>query len=260
MVTVALAQLELRPRAEGALSRPLSLGTSAVAAAAEQGAQFVVLPELWPTGPFELETTLDAAQPLGGEFTTTMAKAARDNALWVHAGSFLERTPDGRLFNTSLLFDDAGELVATYRKRYLFGFDEGEATLIDAGDEVVVVDTPLGPTGLATCYDLRFGEHFRELIDAGAHAVVIASGWPVRRIRHWDVLAASRAIENQIWIVATNSAGISRDVPLGGHSCVVDPWGVEVAADDKPGLLLAEVDPGMPARTRAEFPVLRDRR
>lgn len=260
MVTVALAQLELAPRPEGELTRPLSLGTDAVAAAAEQGAQFVVLPELWPTGPFELETTLAAAQALNGEFAETMAHAARANSLWVHAGSFLERATDGRLFNTSLLFDDQGDLVATYRKRYLFGFDQGEAALIDAGDEVVVVDTPLGPTGLATCYDLRFGEHFRELIDAGAQTAVIASGWPVRRISHWDVLAAARAIDNQMWIVATNSAGISRDVPLGGHSCVVDPWGVVVAADDQPGLLLTEVDPAMPTRTRSEFPILRDRR
>lgn len=260
MVTVALAQLDLQPRNPGNLSRPLDLGGDAVAAAAEQGAQFVVLPELWPTGPFELDETVGAAQPFDGEFVSTMATYAADYGLWLHAGSFLERASGGRIFNTSVLFDDHGDVAGTYRKRHLFGFDEGEAALIDAGDDVVVVNTPLGPTGLATCYDLRFPEHFRLLLDAGAHVVALASGWPVRRIHHWDTLAQARAVENQMWLLACNTAGISGQVPQGGHSVVVDPWGRCVWAGDEPTILLADVDPGMPAQTRAEFPVLRDRR
>ena len=257
---VALAQLELQPRAAGSLTRPLSVGADAVADAAAQGAQFVVLPELWSTGPFELDETLGAAQPLDGEFATTMAAVAAEHGVWLHAGSFLEQAPDGRVFNTSVLFNDRGEVAATYRKRHLFGFDEGEAALIDAGEDIVVVDTPLGPTGLATCYDLRFPEHFRLLLDAGAHVVALASGWPVRRIHHWDTLAQARAVENQMWLLACNTAGVSGEVPQGGHSVVVDPWGRCVWAGDEPTIVFADVDPGMAGQTRAEFPVLRDRR
>ena len=260
VVRVALAQLGLQPRPQGAVSRPLSLGTDAVVAAAAGGAQFVVLPELWATGPFELPETVGAAQPFDGEFVHTMAACAAEQSVWLHAGSFLERTDDGLIFNTAVLFDDNGEVAATYRKRHLFGFDEGEAALIDAGDDIVVVDTPLGATGLATCYDLRFPEHFRLLLDAGAHVVALCSGWPVRRIHHWDVLAQARAVENQLWLLACNTAGISGEVPQGGHSVVVDPWGRCVWADDQPTILHADIDPAMPVKTRSEFPVLRDRR
>ena len=260
VVKVALAQLGLEPRSNGSLSRPLSVGVDAIRAAAEGGAQFVVLPELWATGPFELPETVDAAQAFHGEFVNTMASCAAELSVWLHAGSFLELAEDGRIFNTSVLFDDHGKVFATYRKRHLFGFDEGEAALIDAGDDIVVVDTPLGPTGLATCYDLRFPEQFRLLLDAGAHVVVLCSGWPVRRIHHWDVLTQARAIENQQWLVACNTAGMSGEVPQGGHSVVVDPWGRCQWADDQPTILYADIDPAMPGKTRSEFPVLRDRR
>ena len=260
MVKVALAQMGLEPRSDGSLTRPLQLGADAIAAAARGGAHFVVLPELWSTGPFELEETVGAAQPFDGEFVATMAAQAAQNGVWLHAGSFLELAPDGRIFNTAVLFNDRGEVVATYRKRHLFGFDEGEAALIDAGDDIVVVDTPLGRTGLATCYDLRFPENFRLLLDAGAEVVSLASGWPVRRIHHWDVLTQARAVENQMWLLACNTAGVSGEVPQGGHSVVVDPWGRCTWAGGEPEILLAEVDTAMAAKTRAEFPVLRDRR
>lgn len=260
VVKVALGQLGLDRRPPGELMRPLSVGEAAVVEAATGGAEFVLLPELWATGPFELGETVAAAQPFDGAFVTTMAAQAAKSRVWLHAGSFLERGDDGRIFNTSVVFDDRGDLVATYRKRHLFGFDEGEAALIDAGDDIIVVETPLGPTGLATCYDVRFPEHFRLLLDAGAHSVALTSGWPVRRINHWDVLTQARAVENQVWLLACNTAGVSGEVPQGGHSVVVDPWGRCVWADDQPRVLLADVDPGMVAQTRAEFPVLRDRR
>lgn len=260
VVKVALGQVGLEPRPAGSLTRPLSIGTDAVRTAAEAGAEFVVLPELWPSGPFELPETIASAQPFDGQFVSAMAAQAAASNVWLHAGSFLELAGDGRIFNTSVLFDDRGEVAATYRKRHLFGFDEGEAALIDAGDDIVVVDTPLGPTGLATCYDLRFPEHFRLLLDAGAEVVALCSGWPVRRIHHWDILVQARAVENQLWMLACNTAGVSGEVPQGGHSVVVDPWGRCEWAADEPTVLVADVDPGMAARTRGEFPVLRDRR
>ena len=260
MVKVALAQVGLEPRPDGSLTRPLDVGGEAVAAAARDGAQFVVLPELWSTGPFELEETVGAAQPFDGEFVSTMAAHAAANHVWLHAGSFLEQADDGRIYNTSVLFDERGDVAATYRKRHLFGFDEGEAALIDAGDDIVVVETPLGATGLATCYDLRFPEQFRLLLEAGAEVVTLTSGWPVRRIHHWDVLTQARAVENQMWLLACNTAGVSGEVPQGGHSVVVDPWGRCQWAGAEPAILFADVDPAMSAQTRAEFPVLRDRR
>ena len=79
---------------------------------------------------------------------------------------------------------------------------------MSGGDELVVVDTPLGPTGLATCYDMRFPELFRALTEGGATAVLLTSGWPTPRIEHWDVLTRARAIENQTWFIACNEVGV----------------------------------------------------
>lgn len=263
MVTVALIQVDLTT-SDAARPRPLQPVEALIRDAAADGAEFIVLPELWRTGPFELESTVGAAEPITGPTAVAMSDLAAELGVWLHAGSILES--DGapaaaRLFNTSLLFDPAGELIATYRKRHLFGFDSGEAALLDAGDDVVVVDTPLGPTGLATCYDLRFPEHFRTLLDVGAESIVLTSGWPDVRIGHWRTLTRARAIENQVNLLACNATGLSGTVPLGGSSAVIDPWGA-VTAEAGPGAttLLTQVDPTAPARTRAEFPVLRDRR
>ncbi len=103
-------------------------------------------------------------------------------------------------------------VVATYRKIHVFGYG-GEAELMSAGDELVVVDTPLGPTGLATCYDTRFPEQFRALAERGAQAFLITSGWPTKRIEAWDVLVQARAIEDQAWVIACNQVGMQKGVP-----------------------------------------------
>ncbi|MDQ1248590.1 MAG: Carbon-nitrogen family hydrolase [Actinomycetota bacterium] len=263
MVTVALVQVDLTT-SDPTRPRQVQPVEVLIREAAEDGAEFIVLPELWRTGPFELEATLGAAEPLTGPTAQAMAGLAAELGVWLHAGSMLELDlTDGadRRFNTSLLFGPTGDLVATYRKRHLFGFDTGEAALIDAGDEFVVVDTPLGRTGLATCYDLRFPEHFRALVDAGAESIVLTSGWPEVRIGHWTTLTAARAIEDQVNLLACNATGASGQMRLGGSSAVIDPWGAVVAqAGNGPQTLLAHVAPTAPGRARTEFPVLRDRR
>jgi predicted amidohydrolase len=130
-----------------------------------------------------------------------------------------------------------------------------------AGDDLVVLDTPLGRTGLATCYDLRFPEHFRDLVDLGATTFLIASGWPDRRIEHWRVLLQARAIEDQSWVVACNGVGTHAGVTLGGRSAVIDPLGTVLAeAGTDEEVLLADVDIDLATTWRGEFPALDDRR
>lgn len=260
MVRVAVVQLELPPRGPGQSLRDADSAQEAVVSAAKQGVELVVLPELWRTGPFELDTTVDAAMPLDDAEVSRWGELARRRGVWLCAGSILERDPGGpALYNTTLLFNSDGELVTTYRKRHLFGFDSGEAAVLDAGSSIVVVDTPLGATGLATCYDLRFPEHFRQLVDNGAQSVLLPTGWPLARLSHWQVLTRARAIENQVWLVGCNSVGRSGTVELAGHSVVVDPWGNAVEAEGAATTLIVDVDPALPELTRREFPVLRDR-
>ncbi|MFJ4829560.1 carbon-nitrogen family hydrolase [Streptomyces sp. NPDC088747] len=232
----------------------------------QAGVDLVVLPELWTTGAFAYEEFGAEAEPLVGPTYEVMAKAASDAGVWLHAGSIPERAPSdddsapGALYNTSLVFSPSGELAASYRKIHRFGFDKGEAVLMGAGSELVTVPLPDTTLGLATCYDLRFPELFRALVDAGAETLVLSAGWPERRRSHWTLLAQARAVENQAYVLACGTAGAHAGVPQAGHSIVVDPWG-EVLAEAGAGeeVLTVEFDPARVASTREQFPALKDR-
>ncbi|MFB8245198.1 carbon-nitrogen family hydrolase [Streptomyces sp. NPDC055952] len=226
----------------------------------QAGSDLVVLPELWTTGAFAYDAFATEAEPLDGPTHEAMAKAASDAGVWLHAGSIPERDPEGPLYNTSLVFSPSGDLAAAYRKIHRFGFDKGEAVLMGAGSELVTVRLPGTTLGLSTCYDLRFPELFRGLVDAGAETLVVAAGWPERRRAHWTLLAQARAVENQSFVVACATAGTHAGVPQAGHSIVVDPWG-EVLAEAGAGeeVLTVEFDPGKVAATREQFPALKDR-
>ncbi|OIJ69556.1 carbon-nitrogen family hydrolase [Streptomyces mangrovisoli] len=223
-------------------------------------ADLVVLPELWTTGAFAYERFGSEAEPLDGPTYEAMAKAASDAGVWLHAGSIPERDPDGPLYNTSLVFSPSGDLAAAYRKIHRFGFDKGEAVMMGAGEELVTVRLPETVLGLGTCYDLRFPELFRGLVDAGAETLVLPAGWPERRREHWTLLARARAVENQAFVLACGTAGTHARVPQAGHSIVVDPWG-QVLAEAGPDeeVLTVEFEPGQVAQTRELFPALKDR-
>ena len=227
----------------------------------QRGADLVVLPELWPVGAFAYTAFTDEAEPLHGPTHDLMAKAAADAGVWLHAGSFVERADDGTLYNTSLVFTPEGERAAAYRKIHRFGFDKGEAVMMGAGEELVTVALPQTTLGLATCYDLRFPELFRGLVDAGAQTLVVPAGWPERRRAHWTLLAQARAVENQAYVLAVGTAGTHAGVEQAGHSIAVDPWGevlAEAGADEE--VLTVEFDPAGVAATREQFPALKDRR
>jgi len=224
---------------------------------AQSGADLVVLPELWPNGGFAYDRWEDGAQALDGPVVTALRAATRDLGAMVHMGSLVERDGTGRLFNTSVLLGADGELLTTYRKVHLFGFGEGEPKLMTPGDGPVVHDR----LGLATCYDLRFPEMFRALLDAGAEVVLMPAAWPAKRVHHWRLLAQARAVENQTYVVACNTGGTHAGVPMGGHSLVVDPWGevlAEAGTDEE--VLVVDLDLDLVRATRAAFPVLADRR
>ncbi|MFD7323088.1 carbon-nitrogen family hydrolase [Streptomyces sp. NPDC059875] len=226
----------------------------------ERGAaDLVVLPELWPMGAFAYESFAAESEPLNGPTYEAMAAAARDAEVWLHAGSIVEAA-GGALYNTSLVFTPEGALAASYRKIHRFGFDKGEAVMMAAGDELVTVALPELTVGVGTCYDLRFPELFRGLVDAGAQAFVVPAGWPARRRAHWTLLARARAVENQAYMLACGTAGTHAGVEQAGHSIVVDPWG-EVLAEAGPGeeILRVELDAAKVTTTREQFPALKDR-
>lgn len=223
----------------------------------QRGADLVLLPELWPQGGFSYDRWEERAESLDGPVVTAMRAAARDLGATLHMGSLVERDEAGRLFNTSVLIGADGSVLTTYRKVHLFGFGDGEPKLMTAGDGAVVHDR----LGLATCYDLRFPEQFRLLLDGGAEVVLLVAAWPAKRVAHWRLLAQARAVENQSYVLACNTAGTHAGVPMGAHSMVVDPWGAVLAeAGEGEEVLVADLDLASVATTRTSFPVLADRR
>ena len=222
-------------------------------------ADLIVLPELWHVGAFDLAKAREHAEPFDGPLVTRMRASAVAVKTTLHMGSFAELVGDKR-HNTAVIIDAVGDVLATYRKIHLFGWEDGEPSVMTAGESCVVLPTPLGATGLATCYDLRFPELFRRLVDSGAESFLIDSGWPSPRINHWTVLAQARAIENQAWMIACNNAGTHAGVEMGGSSIVVDPRGNVVAqAGVSEEVLVADIDIDIARTWRRQFPVLADR-
>lgn len=219
----------------------------------------VMLPELWPMGFFSFDDYHAKSVEITAEFLAPYARAARESGTWMHLGSVVEREGD-RLFNTSLLLDSRGSLVARYRKIHLFGYQSREAALLSPGDEVVVVDTPWGRAGLATCYDLRFPELFRAMVDRGAQIFLVTSAWPEIRLEAWRLLVRTRALENLAMIIATNGTGAVGGTRLAGHSLVAGPDGMTLAEGGAgEEILKAELDISGVKRMRASFPALQDR-
>lgn len=222
-------------------------------------ADLLVLPELWEAGAFNYRAFAAAAQPLDGPTLRLARSWAERHRLYVHAGSIVETTDTLERFNTSLLIDPRGELVATYRKVHLFGANEERE--LSAGDALGIADVDGVSTGMATCYDLRFPELFRSILDVGATMTTICSGWPAKRIEHWRLLTSARAVEDQMYVIGCNAVGMQHGTELGGASRIVDPWGeVVVEAGTDEGVTYAELDVDLPTQVRASFPAVEHRR
>jgi predicted amidohydrolase len=251
-VKVALVQLDVdlaEPR-ERRLHRVLET------IARHGDADLVVLPELWLTGYFAFDEYADTAEPLDGPTARALGGAARAAHTSVLAGSIVERDGE-RLHNTVLLFDHTGTLVHTQRKVHVFGYQSRETELLTGADAV----TAYQGIGTATCYDLRFPEVFRLLVDQGAEVLVLPAAWPAARTQHWQLLTRARAVENQCFVLACNGAGAQAGVRLAGQSAVVGPTGdVLASAGAGEQVLEADVHVAEVHRVRADFPALRDRR
>ncbi|KNX39659.1 apolipoprotein acyltransferase [Luteipulveratus halotolerans] len=234
----------------------------------QRGHDLVVLPELWPMGGFDYRAWSDKAQTTSGSVVQALGAAARDAGVLLHGGSIVERPggapgPEGKdLWNTSVVLDSSGELVATYRKIHRFGFAGGEPALMEAGADLVSIELPDGSmAGLSTCYDLRFPELYRAQIDQGATVFVIPAAWPMARVDHWRLLLRARAVEDQAVVIACNTAGTHARAEMGGHSAVIGPGG-EVLAEAGEGeeVLSVDLPTDLVQAAREGFPVLADRR
>ncbi len=238
--------------------------------AAAGGADLVALPEVWPRQGSAMQIR-EAAEPVPGPRTDRLGEVAASRRLWVHGGSVLERDGE-RIFNTSVLFDREGTLVASYRKIHLFDADppgavpSRESSVFSPGDRVVTAETEFGRVGLSICYDVRFPELYRSLAVQGATIMFVPAAFRYETgVDHWATLVRARAIEDQVFVVAAAQWGTwgppGRELRNFGHSLVADPWGRLVAeAPDGVGVTYADLDLGQVERTREMLPALRHRR
>ncbi len=267
-MNVVLVQLRIQP---GGCADNLERATDAVRQAAKRGADLVVLPELFTVGYFAFDSYARSAESVCGPTLSRLGALAGEQSVAILAGSVIEdlsaSTADGvetpaesGYANTSVFFDDSGRRCGVYRKHHLFGYDSPEAELLTPGETIQTVEYEGFTVGMTTCYDLRFPELYRNLVEAGATLVLVPSAWPYPRLEHWRLLPRARAVENLFYVAAVNGVGDFEQASLLGRSAVYDPWGTAVAGTgDDPGFVTATLDPEAVERRREEFPVLEDR-
>jgi deaminated glutathione amidase len=239
--------------------------------AADDGADLAALPEVF-TYLGRSSGRAAAAEPVPGPTTERLAAVARDRQMWVLGGSVLE-SDGGRIFNTSVLFDRSGELVARYRKIHLFDVELPdqrpilESDTFTAGGQLVTHATEQARLGLSICYDLRFPELYRGLMVLGAEVLCVPSQFQhTTGAAHWEVLLRARAIENQCFVVAPGQWGTfgreGSNRRSYGHSMIVDPWGriLVDAPEEGDGVFGADLDLAELHEIRTRLPALQHRR
>jgi predicted amidohydrolase len=224
-----------------------------------RGADLILLPELWNIGFMSFDRYRKEAETEEGTTLTLLRDLAKELSCYLHAGSFVEKRGD-RFYNSSFLLNPKGEILGSYQKIHLFTYQSEEAKILTPGASITVIPTEFGNFGLATCYDLRFPELFRKMLDEGAEFFLICSAWPSPRLEHWLLLNRTRALENLSYLISSNCVGTNRGTLFVGHSLIVDPMGQIIAGSgDEEGVVWGEMDRERVLRVRAEFPALKDR-
>ncbi|MGV0949932.1 MAG: carbon-nitrogen hydrolase family protein [Azonexus sp.] len=235
--------------------------------AVAQGAEIVALPEYFPIIGAADADRVRAREDFGhGPIQDWLAATAQRHGIWIFAGSIpLTATVPDKMRNSSLAFNPEGVCVERYDKVHLFGFRKGEesydeAAFIEAGKELVAVDTPFGRIALSICYDLRFPELYRALGTVDLILMPAAFTDTTGRA-HWEILLRARAIENQCYLLAVGQGGRHENGRMThGNSMIVDPWGEILDRKMKgPGVVIADLDHARIAEIRESLPALAHR-
>jgi predicted amidohydrolase len=239
--------------------------------AATDGAALIVLPECFALlGPEQDKLAIAEALPEGGPILVRLREVARTLGVELVLGGFWERATDPKkVRNACVHLGPDGAVRAVYRKIHLFDVDlpDGttlrESATVEAGSEPVVTDTRFGKLGLSVCYDLRFPELYRALVDLGAIALTVPAAFTLTTGKdHWHVLLRARAIEAQCYVIAAAQTGrhFGQRVSY-GHALICDPWGTVVSeCGEGEGYAIATLDPAVVERVRGSVPSLRHRR
>lgn len=263
---VAAVQMTSTDDVEKNLTIALALANEAIS----DGALLVVLPECFAyLGPEDGKFKISESLPEGGPILERCQKLARERGAELVLGGFYEKTPDPkRVRNACVHIGTDGSVRAVYRKIHLFDVDLPDGTVlkesagVEAGTEAVVTDTAFGKLGLSVCYDVRFPELYRKLVDQGAIALTIPSAFTLTTGKdHWHVLLRARAIESQCYVIAAAQTGRHFGTRVSyGHALICDPWGTILAeCGEGEGYALASIDHAVLGRIRTSLPSLKHR-
>ena len=255
----------LDPEANLAALKPL------LAEAAGQGARYALTPEVTMIFPENREQLKSVAAPFEGHpQLAAVGELAKEHAMFVQIGSLPIPLEDGRFANRSVLFGPDGNQRATYDKIHLFDADIAglnayrESATYKGGDSAVTADLGDFTLGFSICYDMRFPRLYNSLANAGANLIAVPAAFTVPTGQaHWHVLLRARAIETGSYVIAAAQGGHH---PNGratyGHSLIIDPWGKVIAEldHDRPGVLVADIDPAFVTEARGRVPALANAR
>ena len=234
----------------------------------DENPDFVILPEMFCC-PYQTENFPIYAEKEGGPVWQQLSGYAKQYGIYLIGGSMPEKDAEGNVYNTSYIFDREGKQIGKHRKVHLFDIDvKGgqtfkESDTLTAGDSDTVFDTEFGKIGVMLCFDIRFPELSRMMVNDGAKVIFVPAAFNMTTgPAHWELSFRTRALANQIYMVGCAPA---RDVSAGyiswGHSIVTDPWGRVIdMLDEKKGILLAELDMDYEEQVREELPLLKSRR
>lgn len=236
--------------------------------AAARGARFAAMPENVDCIGGR-EGLFACAEPFPGPTSEFFAAKARQHGMWLHCGSISVRIPgESRLYNTTLLYNPAGELAGKYEKIHMYdveiqnGPSTRESAMKKPGDRVVVCDTEFCRVGLSICYDMRFPEVYRIQALRGAKVLFVPANYTMFTGKdHWECILRTRAIENQCYVVAPAQFGKKPKFQAYGRSMIINPWGVVTAcAEDREQVIYAEIDTDYVDAVREQLPSLKNRR
>ena len=261
---VALCQM----RVESDKSKNLNHVREMVQEAAQRGARMIVLPEIF-NGPYHLEMMAENAEIFSGPTTAILSELAYNNKIILVGGSIPEKDTDGKIYNTSYIFDQEGELIGKHRKMHLFDIDIPgqisfkESQVLSAGNSLQIIRYKDLVFAVIICYDIRFPELARLAALAGAQLLIVPAAFNTTTgPAHWDLLMRSRAVDNQLFVLACSPArNVESNYQAWGHSIVVDPWGRVLSEGDiGEEIIEVELDFSIVDKIRHELPLLQHRR
>ena len=262
-IKIALCQMNVIDNKEENLKKASSMINKAC-----KNADFIVLPEMFNC-PYSNDKFIEYGEVENDSYTLNqISSLAKSNKTYILAGSIPEKENE-KLYNTSYLFNKEGDIIAKHRKMHLFDIDVKdkitfkESDVLTAGDEFTTAETEFGKIGIGICYDIRFPELARVMVEDGALILFYPGAFNMTTgPAHWELLFKSRALDNQVYCVGVAPA-LNRDASYHsfGHSIITNPWGEIIAeAGEKEEIIYGEIDLDEIKKIREELPLLKNKR